>query len=245
MGAKTRLLVMSAWGSDKVFGDLYDTVFQHGFTGWSKRVNLFSLALGPEDTIVLEGGTDINPNFYDQRPCRWTQRPDTQRDAMENAMIKKGMEAGANFLGICRGAQFLTAVAGGELIQHVSGHTHGAHPIKLLDGRKILTNSFHHQMMFPFGLPEKEYKILAHVENALSNDYIIEGNKDISEVLPKEFVEIEMIWYPEIKALGIQGHPEFVATQSYSRLSMDNPLADFVVHSRNLVKEYILNDIPV
>jgi len=234
---KTRLLVMSGWGSPKIFGDLFDSVYQHG-----NGNNIYALNLGPGDTLVLEGGTDINPNFYGQRPINVTQNPDTQRDAAESIMMKKVIAAKGSILGICRGAQFITAKAGGELIQHVTSH-HGNHMMITHTGKPILTNSFHHQMMFPFGLPKEEYKILAHTPQRFSRVYLIEDEEDVKNHLPKDFVEPEVVWYPKIRGLGIQGHPEFVGFNPTH--PNKGPLAEFVNYSRNLVKEYILNDLPV
>lgn len=245
MAKKTRLIVPSGWGTERWVGDMFDSVF----TERGGR-NLFQLVLGPEDTVVFEGGTDINPNFYGQRSISWTQRPDTQRDAKEAALMRRAITAGANLLGICRGAQFITAMAGGELIQHVDNHTgSNGHMMTTtgFGGEIIRTNSLHHQMMFPFGLPEDEFKILSHVPNALSNEYLIgadEGEEDVKEFLPKNFVEPEVVWYPKVRGLAIQGHPEMVG-HGYNPLRMrSNSFTDFVVYSRKLVKEFILNDIP-
>ena len=238
--SKTRLLVMSrGFHCERVFGDMFDSVFQHG-TGR----NIFQLNFSPDDTFLFEGGTDIRPSFYDQRPASRTQNSDIRRDGEEEAVFNRAKKVGASFIGICRGAQLLTALAGGELIQDVSGHAGHDHHITVrqlagapADNKgRLVTNSLHHQMMFPFGLPKDDYVLEAWCEKPLSRHYTIEDDVDVKAQLPTDFVEPEIVWYKNLKALAIQGHPEFVGRQSQ--------LQPFVEHCRYLTKERILNDIP-
>jgi len=165
----------------------------------------------------------------------WTQASQIRRDALESQVFHMAVSRGASMIGICRGAQLITALCGGSLFQDVAGHCSGDHLIKTESGRVLKTTSVHHQMMNPFVLPADEYKVIAWagiIDHArpgafdpISSIYL-DGNDDMSSIPD---IEPEVVWYPKQKALCIQGHPEFAADGS-----------QFVSYCRDLVKEYIL-----
>jgi len=154
----------------------------------------------PEDVVVLHGGEDVSPHYYNQNPGPYMDKDvPSQRDKFEWACINKAVESGAALVGICRGAQFLCIKAGGSLVQHVDNHC-GQHLVKLLDGRVITTNSIHHQMM----IPTINSVILGWAETPLSKRYCGEHT---TITMP---CEPEIVLFPHIRALGIQGHPEMM-----------------------------------
>lgn len=115
-----------------------------------------------KDAVVLYGvGTDINPELYGEKRLPTTQRPDFARDAWEKYIFDEYKDDVKAFVGICRGAQFLTAMNGGRLLQHVDGHAGRAHTITTYDGRRETANSLHHQLMWPFDLPKENYELIA------------------------------------------------------------------------------------
>lgn len=71
------------------------------------------------DGLVVAGGADVDPRRYGQRPHAKTGAPREDRDAFEDALIRAAIDVDLPFLGICRGAQMLNVVLGGDLIQHV------------------------------------------------------------------------------------------------------------------------------
>lgn len=221
-----RLIVLSTWGCEKPFRDLYDSVVR------VPRGQLLSVSITPDDTLVLEGGTDIGASFYGERPGKYTSVPDVLRDRVENRAILDFADTGGSILGICRGAQFVTAFLGGKLIQHVSGHSaHRGHPIVTDKGQTLWSSSLHHQMMYPYYLPRESYRILAHCPTPRSRIYLDGKDRDMRQFFPTDFVEPEIVWYPKIRALAIQGHPEYQTLES-----------KFVQHCRSLVKEFIFNE---
>tara|TARA_R110000772_G_scaffold54130_1_gene123531 strand:- start:52537 stop:53235 length:699 start_codon:yes stop_codon:yes gene_type:complete len=158
------------------------------------------------DLLLFTGGADVQPVLYGEKVGRYTQI-NKERDKLEQRIFSKFRYIPK--LGICRGSQFLTVMAGGELIQHVTGHG-ATHKIQMQDGGRLYNydiTSTHHQMMNPFTLASNRYQILAWSKNFLSNTYLNGDNEEVS--LHPEFLESEIVYYPEIKALAIQGHPEF------------------------------------
>ncbi len=161
------------------------------------------------DLILFTGGEDVNPSYYGERVGKFTSI-NKSRDAVETDMFRK-YYVNIPKLGICRGAQFLTVMNGGKLVQHVENHgIGGTHSISFGEGdsvKKLEMTSTHHQMMYPFNLKKgKDYILCAHSTRYLSPIYWDGENKDIS--IPDEFLEPEIVFYPESRSLAIQGHPE-------------------------------------
>lgn len=163
------------------------------------------------DLVLFTGGEDVDPSYYLESKGKYTSI-NSKRDNFEHEYMFS--RAGANRapkLGICRGAQFLTVMNGGKLIQHVNGHgLSGVHPLDMkntgINGEFQITST-HHQMMFPYNLPKENYQIIATSTHFLSDTYLDGINSE--KELPKNFEECEIVYYPQKKSLCIQGHPEF------------------------------------
>ena len=96
------------------------------------------------DVLMLTGGADILPEHYGEPP-HYTTYHSPHRDAYEKPYINQFIKAGKPILGICRGAQFLCAIAGGKLVQDCTGHG-SSHNVHTFDGKVLRTSSLHHQM---------------------------------------------------------------------------------------------------
>lgn len=173
--------------------------------------------------LILHGGQDISPAIYNHKPSHWTQAEDhmSTRDLSEVLLARRAIELGIPIFGICRGAQLSCALAGGSLIQHVNGHGGGYHDVVTNTGEEYTTSTCHHQMMNP---QEVDHELLAWSAPSLSKMYVVENE----ELINME-VEPEVVFFPKIKALGIQGHPEWMPNSS-----------KFVQYCLNLVEEKLL-----
>lgn len=180
------------------------------------------------DALVIWGGEDISPSIYDQPVSKYTYAPavPSHRDRIEMDACVAAIERNIPIIGVCRGAQLVCALAGGRLIQHVNGHG-GSHMMECSDGTNVRTTSVHHQMMYPYDV---EHELLAWAAPARSRGtYMIADNVSDPEMEDKP--EPEVVWFPRIKALAIQGHPEFVR---------DAHTDPFVQYCMTLVDKYIL-----
>ena len=173
----------------------------------SPFLDSFSLVTNIEecDTIMFTGGEDISPVHYKEPVGKFTYC-NPARDMYEYRIFDYGRVSDKSFLGICRGAQLLTALVGGKVIQHVANHGI-SHDVITIDGDRLRTSSLHHQMMWPW---QVEHKMLAW-SSPRSNTYLNGWNKELT--LPEE-KEPEVVYYPSIKALCIQGHPEMMKNNS-------------------------------
>ena len=111
---------------------------------------------------------------------------------------------------------------GGLLVQNVNNHalfeTHQI--VGKLDIAQYDITSTHHQMQYPFNLPDYVYKILYYAPRR--SDYY-EGHK--IELLPYE-PEVVLYHKPDMpKCLAIQGHPEYMRSEA-PVLKMLNNLID-------------------
>lgn len=162
----------------------------------------YAITKKPEeaDLAVFTGGSDINPSLYGDKQHRLTYT-NPQRDGVEVNMYKYFLERGVPMVGICRGGQLLNVMAGGRMYQHIDKHSGGVHEITdLFTGEVIVVNSIHHQMM----MPTEKAVIIASAYLGANREWM-EG-----EVLKRDVSkeDIEVVFYPEIKGLCFQAHPE-------------------------------------
>lgn len=154
--------------------------------------------------VILWGGVDINPALYKQRPSKYAQRPDNQRDTYELMQIEYAKEKGLPVVGICRGAQLLCVYNGGSLLQHTQPRIQD-HAITTTSGVRFPSViASHHQIMVPKG----EHEVLAWNPEPIK----IWGQDD--ETTWEETCTPEIVWFPEHKHLAIQAHPEWADKSS-------------------------------
>lgn len=158
------------------------------------------------DGLLLTGGADHNPLWYDEEPLTGLHNINARRDEAELLITQLAYNRQIPILGICRGIQTIAIALGGHVAQDISGqqmvkHSQDAdreeptHSVvftensilrELFDVPRIFVNSFHHQAVDE---PGKRFKATAH-----STDGIIEA--------------MESTEYKNI--LGVQWHPEWM-----------------------------------
>jgi len=170
------------------------------------------------DAVIFWGGTDIAPEMYGQKPHPTSQAKHgmTKRDKFEWAVMNYCKVYQIPMIGVCRGAQMLTAFAGGSLIQNVTGHGSGNHQMTTSEGEIMTTNSYHHQMMYPWNVP---YEMLAWSTADMSHFYDLEDDEHQADMRLK--VEPEVVYFPGINGLAIQGHPEWSTNTRFGGYCVD------------------------
>lgn len=183
------------------------------------------------DAIVIWGGGDISPSLYGDDVadlCGATENLST-RDKVEADVCHEAINRGIPVIGVCRGAQLVCALAGGRLLQHVKGHAGYPHLITTFDGEQVKSSSVHHQMMYPFDV---KHEMIAWSSEPRSRGTYIIGNNE-SDPLMEDKPEPEIVWFEGIKALAIQGHPEF---------HHDPETDPFVQYCMKMVRKFIIGD---
>lgn len=179
--------------------------------------------------VVFTGGEDVHPSFYGGRDCGISQT-NKVRDDYEAQVFNLCLERGIKMAGICRGIQFLNVMAGGFIYQHITKHAiFGFHGIiyPALNKRALVTST-HHQLI---GLAKSGIPI-AHTDGRISQKYIGPQGDIVSPPLE----ELEAAVFPEINALGVQFHPEFMRDRLPGKMLYRRMVEDF---TNLLLKDFI------
>lgn len=216
---------------------------RYGFVGSQLFLDLMKKnEIMPEipNILFFTGGSDVNPKLYGESKGKQTVI-NKDRDILEKNMYENFRKLPK--LGICRGAQFLTVMNGGKLIQHVEGHN-GIHPIKVDYRGDIYTynmTSSHHQMMYPYSTGN--YEIIGWAKTYLSNVYL--NGKDEQINIPEEFLEPEIVVYNNRywNELCIQGHPEWGSCPKNTRNFTQSLIRNYLLNNdkiNNIKKEHLI-----
>lgn len=165
------------------------------------------------DGLVLSGGIDIHPGFYNSDNLVYANMPQNfyqKRDAFEIGVFNAAQKQHLPVLGICRGLQLINCVLGGTLQQDlasknsihkavISDHkkqfdkAHGLHLVpqtllaELAGTERTVVNSAHHQCA------DKIADALR--VNCMSDDNIVEG-LEWKDKQDKPFL-LCIQWHPE------------------------------------------------
>lgn len=178
--------------------------------------------VGRLDGILLSGGGDMHPRYYNEEPIPENGTPDELRDRYDVALIKSAVEYQLPVLGICRGMQVINTVFGGSLYQDINVQYADKQPMchsqneersvttqtasvvadsllySIVNCNTLPINSIHHQAV----------KRIADGFRAVAfaDDGICEA--------------IESLYYP---ILGVQWHPEHLSEADAAGEHYDNP----------------------
>lgn len=167
------------------------------------------------DGLLLSGGNDIDPCYYQEEPQQKLQTTLSERDAFEWELLKVVRQRRRPILGICRGFQLINIFYQGSLYQDLSyrlektyrhdqqtNPSQATHQVKIspfsrlyeiFQKETLRVNSFHHQIL-------KEVKAPLKV-SATALDGVVEAIEDPT--------------YPYL--IGLQWHPEMLAKTKEQR----------------------------
>lgn len=183
------------------------------------------------DAFLLWGGTDIHPSYYKAKPHQYNGAPTlpSDRDVWEWKAMSYCKANNIPMIGVCRGAQFLCAFTGGKLVQHCGDHDSGTHMVVDSKGAQFQVSSAHHQMMDLHGTTNE---LIAWPEKPLSGFYYGETSTTPAHIQKGlstgTYAEPEIVFFPTIKALAIQGHPEWVNKDSMFVQKSNEYIVDYL-----------------
>lgn len=141
------------------------------------------------DGLLLTGGNDINPKYYNQALHSTTVLEDANIEHMEFKLLSLFSDAKKPIIGICRGIQTINVFFNGTLLQDIpslslhenrknhqqverSGYSHYVEiqpntKLSKVLPHQVLVNSFHHQNI--------DQIAPGFTINAISEDGLIEG----------------------------------------------------------------------
>jgi GMP synthase-like glutamine amidotransferase len=184
---------------------LYVVGGDHGY--YRPWASVFAMADSPEEAqaCLFTGGEDISPELYGEKNV--ASYPNPRRDAYEVQYFEYFKERKVPMIGICRGAQLICALNGGTLFQDVPNHV-GEHVMVTEEGREYEVSSCHHQMLRPKG----NYRVIAWSPEKLDYYTHEKGGKKHTIHENPQGKDPEVVYYNDLRALCIQGHPEFMPT---------------------------------
>jgi putative glutamine amidotransferase len=165
------------------------------------------------DGLLLTGGEDIHPKFYEKEndfsEVHELMKRDSERDRFELALLKEAYKRKIPVLGICRGHQLINVSFGGTLVHDIESSfsteiTHLAslkdktqliHKVKIKEqsfleevyqSKNFKVNSFHHQCISKLA---KDFEVIAESEDGIIEGIVYKGPEWI---------------------LGVQWHPEML-----------------------------------
>lgn len=159
------------------------------------------------DAIIMTGGEDIDPVYYNEEPLPQQGEIVPERDFFDIEMIKLANERGIPILGVCRGHQLMNVAFGGSLYQDIPSQIktgvikhsqkapsyYGTHKVELEKGSvlatvlgktSVYTNTFHHQAVKDVA---PNFIVTARTSDGVVEGIEMKGNK---------------------KVFGVQFHPE-------------------------------------
>jgi len=156
-----------------------------------------------------------------------------------STLAKHAIAKGMPIVGICRGAQLLCALAGGSLIQDVRGHAGANHMVQDVRTNELTAvNSLHHQQLYLEEMPNDSYELLAtavHSYNTKANPISVGSGhtwKNNAPIYVK--YEPEAVWFPKIKGLAIQWHPEYLNNNHPSQVYVQQLFDEFIGVTENV-----------
>jgi len=182
------------------------------------------------DGLVLQGGNDIAPESYGERPLRPEWSGDPVRDRYEIDLFNAFVHAGKPVIGICRGCQLINVALGGTLYQDIETqipeaieHRNAAkydqqvHDVSLVHGTRL-------SGLYPGVAHAKINSIHHQAVKALGADLAVEAL-----AIPDGIVEA-IRWQGPSYVFGMQWHPEFLAQRTLHEAQLDGTpiLNDFL-----------------
>jgi gamma-glutamyl-gamma-aminobutyrate hydrolase PuuD len=171
-----------------------------GYASWMQGVIVPKME--DADLVVGVGGSDVGAKYYNQ-PTTDYLGVDPITDKYEYESFQKAIKLKKKIIGICKSSQWGAALAGGAIFQHVNHPSY--HSVTTFDGKKLFTNSTHHNLQ-DISILKKgiDYELLAWAEN-LSPFHINGYGKNV-ECLK----EPEVVWYKKTNWLSFQNHNEWL-----------------------------------
>lgn len=169
------------------------------------------------DKLILTGGQNVQPSYYQEEKAIESDNYHIERDAFDLALIRAAQYQGKPVFGICRGLQLYNVAQGGSLHQSIPGHwqevsgeqvSQAVHftkesPLSAIYQATPTINSFHRQA----------------IKDLAPGLEIIALSKDQQTVEAVQSLDTA-------KFLGVQWHPELL----YGQRKCETELFDYIVN---------------
>src|ERR1700712_1269369 len=173
------------------------------------------------DGLVLQGGADVAPESYGEKPLTPEWSGDRIRDRYEIDLFNAFVAAGKPVIGICRGCQLINVALGGTLFQDIPTQVTQAishrdadlyeralHDVTMVQGTRL-------SKLYPSVKQAKINSIHHQAVKDLGKDLVVEAIG-----MPDGIVEA-IRWRGPSYVFGMQWHPEFLSLKMLDSTQLD------------------------
>ncbi len=162
------------------------------------------------DGLLLSGGRDIDPRFYDEEPHPNLRPMRLERTQSEMVILEESLKRGIPVLGICGGMQLINVFFRGSLYQDIPSQIFGAliHEKGSVHEVYVEENTLLREIT-----KEKRFSIKSYHHQSVK---VLGNGLRISAMCPDGVVEA--IEWPNSFVLGLQWHPEREGTEVSKRI---------------------------
>lgn len=165
--------------------------------------------LGPLDGVIIGGGDDIDPKLYSDEAG--TGDYDPARDRFEVDVIETALRQDLPMLGICRGAQLINVVHGGDLFADIRSMRKHTGNRRLILPRKTLKVVRGTRLARLLGQPTAGINSLHHQAVRRLGRGLIVAGRDLDGI-------VQAIERPGRGfVMGTQWHPEYIPQRGTQR----------------------------
>lgn len=172
------------------------------------------------DGILLPGGADLDPRRYGAAPVPTDQPPVEHQDTLDLAVAKVVVATGMPTLAVCRGMQVLNVALGGTLVVDLPAsevdHRCSVHDVVVDPGSRL------HDVVGATRIPVSSYHHQALDAVAPGLEVVARADDGV----------VEAVQHATADVLGVQWHPEDLATTSATDAALFEDLAERARHHR-------------
>ena len=164
------------------------------------------------DALLLTGGGDFNPLWYNEEPSPRLHSVNATRDLPELLITRLAYNRQIPMLGICRGIQTLAVALDGHVVQDISGNKEGGDKPAIKHSQDADRNELSHSVnIVPDSHLFNIYKSERIYVNSFHHQAVDDPGKRFRTTATAPDGTIEAIESCEFKPImGVQWHPEWL-----------------------------------
>lgn len=195
-------------------------------------------SLSAIDGLLLTGGGDVHPHFFDQEPHPQLGAVKEERDQYDLTLTALALQMNIPTLGICKGMQMINIALGGSLFQDLGSCYTSSSSALIGHNPPIDTQRVAHYVEI---LPDMQESIAAQILRKIDASGIVGVNSIHHQAVDRLGVGVQPVatsrdgiievvdLYPEKPVIGVQWHPE--------RLAEHAPFFDHLIAEATLYRQ--------
>ncbi|MBD5545198.1 MAG: C26 family cysteine hydrolase domain-containing family [Lachnospiraceae bacterium] len=172
--------------------------------GASPIVSFSDVSAKDYELLLLPGGGDIHPSFFNQTNTA-SRNLDYELDQAQFKLLDRFVKAEKPVLGICKGMQLINVYFGGNILQNMNADQLAIHSYQEEDSYHLIFLNTLSSIPLKIGFPFFPGKMLVNSAHHQCIDHLGQGLTTLQYSL--DYVP-ETIAHINLPVLGFQWHPE-------------------------------------